>query len=307
MIFGRGTAQTDEAIIEEYYHYLSLSNHLQSATVLANAYRTPSTMCNLIGKPILAWKNEDILALYQERKRSTQTSYNVFLTFLLFRGYHRADLPFLESLHLDLSRSWAPLHAPYRSKIVQAEKALGHKNALNEENPATGTLLELLICILIVTHQTLDELTRETFEAFREDYQQRYRKTRKDGLPDCRLFRLEQYLVHWNNFPQRALLPNTKRWRSISSTTSSRWLFHSTCGGAMSNMRFQPPTLAEQLSSTFSCGSRNTFQRSIVWMESHAKLVCHSWSTSSSTSNKAFSNNPLHATFTPAFVTFLIL
>jgi site-specific recombinase XerD len=207
MIFGRGTEKTDEAIIEEYHRYLRESNHLHNAQVVAEAYSIPFAMCKFIGKPIIDWKNEDILALYRQRKRASHTRYHVFLTFLLFRGYHHADLPFLEIMHIDFSRCWAPLHAPYRKKIVQAEKALGRKAALTEESPATGTLLELLICVLIVTHQTLDELTREAFDTFREAYQKRYRKTRKDGLPDSRLFRLEQYLVHWNNFSPTRTAP----------------------------------------------------------------------------------------------------
>jgi hypothetical protein len=207
MIFGRGTAQTDEAIIEEYHHFLSKSNHLHSPSVRADAYKTPLVMRELIGKPIIDWENEDILTLYHQLKRAAQTRYNVFLTFLLFRGYHRADLPFLETMSLDLSRCWAPLHAPYRSKIVQAEKALGHKAALTEGCPATGTYLELLICVLIVTHRTVEEMTREAFDAFREAYQAKYRQTRKDGLPDSRLFRLEQYLVHWKVFSPTRTAP----------------------------------------------------------------------------------------------------
>src|SRR5947208_12007495 len=104
MIFGRGTEKTDEAIIEEYHRYLRESNHLHNATVVTDAYNVPFAMRTLIGKPIIDWKNQDILTLYQQRKRASQSRYSVFLNFLLYRGYQRADHSFPVSNTYDFPR-----------------------------------------------------------------------------------------------------------------------------------------------------------------------------------------------------------
>jgi integrase len=197
MILGCGTAQTDQAIIDEYQQLVHETGHIHSPRVLKHLCDAPAWMCRHLGKPIVQWSDEEILALYQGRSRTTRYGYNNFLVFLLFRGYHRASIPLLDGLLYAISRYWQPLVLPYRQKLERSCQELGYVAE------RLGTELNLLLWLLCRSLKPLDELTRADFEAFRDEYQGWYRsaRRRKDGHPNARLYRLERCLIHWGVIP----------------------------------------------------------------------------------------------------------
>ncbi len=173
MILGRGTAQTDEAIIAEDQQWIRDASHLHHWNFTKRLREGPGVMCNRIGKPIKEWTDGEILALYQHRTKATWTVYNSFLAFLFFRGYRQATIRLLDALQTDLSRHWKPFLQPYRQKIEQTAKELGYAPG------DSSHVLNLLIWLLAVIGVPLDGLTREAFESFRETYQDWYRQQQK--------------------------------------------------------------------------------------------------------------------------------
>lgn len=201
MILGQGTASTDEEILAEFAQF-----HAQCAKPHSEywlrAYSAPSTMCRRIGKPIRQWSDEDILSLYENREKAMRVTYNPFIAFLLFRGYHRPKLSFLMALPTDLSLQWSSYVLPYRQKIEQTTRQLGYVAGGSEEKRlGTGNVLTLFIWTLLVTGKSLEELTRADFNPFRDEYQHHYRQRSKKGRSDGRMFRLEKYLIHWKILP----------------------------------------------------------------------------------------------------------
>jgi len=196
MILGRGTAQTDEEIIGEYHRFVRDQEYLRP-NMHKRLLEAPAVMCRRIGKPIRAWKHDEVLALFENRQQSTRHGYNAFLVFLFFRGYYQPDLALLVALKTDMSRLWKPMVQPYRQKIEQIGRELCYYAEGTGRIDTTGCVLNLLLWLLSVTGKTLHDLTRTDFETFEADYQQWYRSRRKDGQPDIRLSRLDRYLVHW--------------------------------------------------------------------------------------------------------------
>ncbi len=237
MILGRGTAQTNEAIITEYQRFLADGYHIHHENVRKRLREGPGVMCQRIGKPIKAWTDEDILALYQNRKKSTWHVYNTFLTFLFFRGYRRATLQLLDTLHADLSRHWRSFLHPYRQKIEHTQKELDYTSE------STSSLLNLLLWALAVTLKPLEELTREDFNQFRERYQHWYREQqhRNNGKPNPRLFKLEQFLIHWGILPaERRIFRHQQHFASLHQETfrEAILLYMQWC-----DARYQPSTI----------------------------------------------------------------
>lgn len=202
MILGRGTAQTDEAIIAEYYQFLRHTCSVTSAIVLQRFYDAPGLMKRRIGKPILQWTDQELFALYRDRQKASRQPYSAFLAFLLFRGYYRASLCLLEALPLNLARQHRRALAPHLQRLKQAQEKLQYASCM------VGTELNLLICLLSVVGKPLTELTRADFDRFWADYQTWYRKAERcdKGRPNPRLFRLERYLVHWGLIPPRHVI-----------------------------------------------------------------------------------------------------
>lgn len=202
MILGLGTASTDETIIAEFHQLLEKSNHLLSSKVVRRVRKSPYELCKRLQKPIMQWSDEEILALYEGRSKVERTSYNSFVSFLLFRGYHRPGLAFLMALPAELSCQWTPTVLPYRQKIEQTTREFGYiAGGKNKERLGNGNVLTILIWMLIRSGKSLHEVTRSDFNAFRDEYQHLSRQRRKSGLPDGRLYRLEKYLVHWGVLP----------------------------------------------------------------------------------------------------------
>jgi hypothetical protein len=159
----------------------------------------PYGLLRHIGKPINAWTSEDVLKVYQRYQRSARYSTNVFVTFLLFRGYLRASISVLSALPMTFSQQYRPVLQPFLDKLEITRRALGYATY----RKSVGPMLNLLIWLLVVVHKPLDEVTRADFDVFRMEYNTWYRQAGKsfDGRYDYRMYRLEQYLVHWNLIP----------------------------------------------------------------------------------------------------------
>jgi len=197
MILGRGTAQTDDALIAEYHQFLRDNQQQETPAIFERLYGGPDVMRHRIGKSIQQWSDEEILGLYIDREKSTGYVYNDFLAFLFFRGYRRATLQLLTQLPADLNRHSRKALLPYRRRLQDTCKALHYYSS------TVGSELKLLIWLLAVVGKPLEELTRRDFDHFRMQYQEWYQQTgrRKGNKPNARLFRLERYLVHWGVIP----------------------------------------------------------------------------------------------------------
>lgn len=237
MILGRGTACTDEAIIAEYQHFLADAPHLHNDNVRKRLREGPLVMARRIGKSLSEWTDEDILTLYRSRSKTSWHIYNTFLTFLFFRGYRQATLQILGALKSDLSRHWRSFLHPYREKIERTQKELDY---LSE---STSSLLNLLLWVLVLTHKPLEELTREDFQQFREQYHSWYRQQqhRKTERPNPRLFKLEQFLIQWGIFPpERRVFRHEQHFDSLQQETFRQAIlrYMQWC-----DVRYQPSTI----------------------------------------------------------------
>jgi site-specific recombinase XerD len=200
MILGRGTAQTDEAIIAEFCQFLEQVGQIRGAERIKDLKTIPALLRRRIEKPILQWSDEEILAAYEGKTKNTEYRYSVFLSFLFYRGYHRPSMHLLKSLPLWLHRQWRLAVASYQNRLEQVTTELGYFVPWKKGG---GYVLELFLGLLVFTGKTLEELTRDDFEAFRAEYLTWYAQNGqgKKDRPDPRLFRLERYLVHWGIIP----------------------------------------------------------------------------------------------------------
>jgi site-specific recombinase XerD len=195
MILSRGTAQTQEAVIAEYHQFLDRFQLSTNRRRLEELRSAAAVLCRLIGKSPLQWSDDDILSIYQTRGQSSTSRYNVFLAFLFFRGYHRPGIHLLLTLPLDLAVQWKQVVAPYHERVNRTTAELGY-----EMTAGASAVVTILLCLLISASKPLEEITRADFEAFREAWLDEGQR-RKDGSPDPRLYRLEQYLIHWGSIP----------------------------------------------------------------------------------------------------------
>ena len=92
MILGRGTANTDAAIIAEYHTFLEQSQDVTTPVILQRLKDAPSVMLRRLGKPIAAWTEPDLLSLLATRTKTVRYGYQAFIAFLLFRGYRPGSL-----------------------------------------------------------------------------------------------------------------------------------------------------------------------------------------------------------------------
>jgi integrase len=202
MILGRGTAQTDAAIIEEYHHLIDEAQVTQNPRHQQALKFRPIWMLRKIQKPISQWTDDDILLLYQTEPAGTVKPCNVFLAFLFFRGYYHVSLSLLTSLPIQLAIQFRSVLEPHRQKLRDAQKALGYRDGAKRKGSVkgdgTGCEMDLLLWFLAVTHKSLEEVTRADFDRFEEEYHRWYRHERsfRNGRPDPHLFRLERLLLH---------------------------------------------------------------------------------------------------------------
>jgi site-specific recombinase XerD len=196
MILGRGSAQTDAAIIAEYHRFLETSRDNGSAEVHKSICNAPFGMLECIGKPIRDWSDEDIITIYQSQTKQVVHRYNCFISFLLFRGYYHPSLTLLATLSMNFSRLHRNALLPLRQKIEKTTQELDYNDR------ETGMIVSLLTWVLTRVSKPLEELTRADFDHFREEYQQWYCTQRADGRPNPRLTRVEYYLIHWGVIPR---------------------------------------------------------------------------------------------------------
>jgi hypothetical protein len=201
MILGRGTAQTDAAIVAEYRTFLASESGIATDRVRNRVGVAAGTVCKRIGKPIAEWTEQDMLALFSGRCKMVVYGYSAFLAFLIFRGYLSVrHMTFFAAFPLGLSRLHRPALQPIRDRLEATTRELGYAS---DGEGRMGTLLNLLIELLAFAHKPLTELTRTDFDTFRTAYDQWYQaaERRADGEHDWRLPRLERYLVHWGVLP----------------------------------------------------------------------------------------------------------
>lgn len=243
MILGRGTAQTDEAIVAEYHQFLRDTSPVQTPTILGRLQEAPGVMGRRIGQPIRQWSDEAIVALYQDRQKATWYPYSAFLAFLFFRGYRQATLHLLTTLPLSLVREHRAALLPLRQRLEQAQKELRYA-------PCTvGALLTLLLWFLAVTGKPLEAVTRADFESFQGQYQAWYRQTNATNRADPRLARLERLLIHMGFLPAApVVLRHEERFAAVRSEpiraailTYLEW----------SNARYQPSTIYSRRAALF--------------------------------------------------------
>jgi len=201
MILGRGTAQTDTAIVAEYRTFLTTSSGIATDRIRGRLSMAAGTVCRRIGKPIAEWTEADVLALFPGRSKDVVYRYGAFLAFLVFRGYFRVrHMTFYSEFPLGFCRLHRLALHPIRERLEATRRELGY--AADSEG-SVGTILNLLIYLLAFIGKPLHELTRADFDTFRATYNRWYQETgrRANRATDARVFRLERYLVHWGVLP----------------------------------------------------------------------------------------------------------
>jgi site-specific recombinase XerD len=233
MILGRGTARTDEAIIAEYHRLLDDDANRRSVTRLAWLRAAPRLMVDRIGKPIVKWTDEDILSLYNNRSPTTRQRISSFVAFLVFRGYYLPTMRFLASFPPKITLYHRHALAPYRQMLIQAQNELCYTRS------ECGSELILLVWLLAMARKSLEALTRDDFEVFRDQYQAWYRAN-KSPKGNPRLYRLDRYLVHLGIIPEAKIVRSHEEYfaqlhhESIRQAISAyvRWC----------NVRYKPGT-----------------------------------------------------------------
>src|SRR5438046_1649753 len=118
MILGRGTGQTDAAIVAEYRAFLASSSGMATERVRNRVGVAAGTVCKRMGKPIAEWTAEELLALFPGRCKMVVYGYSAFLAFLIFRGYVQVrHMPFFAAFPLGLGRLHRPALQPIRDRL----------------------------------------------------------------------------------------------------------------------------------------------------------------------------------------------
>jgi len=125
MILGRGTAPTDAAIIAEYRAFLASSSGIATDRVRNRVGVAAGTVCKRMGKPITAWTEQEMLALFAGRCKMVAYGYAAFLGFLIFRGYVQVrQIAFYDAFPLGLCRLHRPALQPIRERLERTRKEL---------------------------------------------------------------------------------------------------------------------------------------------------------------------------------------
>ena len=191
MILGKGLACTEAGIIREYHQFLGQYEEV-SPTLLNVRKLTPGVMTRRIGKPLKCWKDDDILALFDDKSKYSWANYNTFLAFLFFFGYRRASLYILSRLPTRLSNVHKSALLPIRQRIKETRMELKYSS-----NTKISIELVLLIWLLAVSGKQLEDITRSDFDAFRKEYQT---KLKTLGLSEDyyhTITKIERFLIHW--------------------------------------------------------------------------------------------------------------
>ena len=203
MILGRGTAQTDEAIVAEYHRFLEDHCQDQAPATLRNLQSAPWIIRQHLGKPIAEWTDQEIVHLYTARARQVRYFYSTFMAFLFLRGYYCPSFDLLQALSIRFTQRYKAALEPHRRQLERARDELGYRS------PTVSKELTLLVWLLTTVRKSLDELSRVDFDTFRDEYHAWYRQSgrSKRGDPNPRVYRLENYLVHLGIIPESKFVP----------------------------------------------------------------------------------------------------
>ncbi len=185
MILGHGTFKTDKDIVAEYFQFLHDARPSSSSCRIY--LEAPGFMLSGIGKPIAEWTDDDIIDLCKDRAISTIYPRKLFLTFLIFRGYHRPTFRLLTDFPILLSQYYEQALVPYRQRLEEVQEQLGYSSF------TTGQMLCLLVWLLAIVGKPLAQLDRADFDSFWDEYQGWYRSVHNE--PNSNLFRLNRCLV----------------------------------------------------------------------------------------------------------------
>jgi len=83
MILGKGNAQSEREVIQEYHQFLDEQDY--NPEILKLLKGAPGVMLRRIGKALDSWQDDEILALFPGREKQAHFSYCAFLAFLFFR------------------------------------------------------------------------------------------------------------------------------------------------------------------------------------------------------------------------------
>lgn len=196
MILGKGRANSEEEIIDEYHQFLLGQNYCQK--ILKILKEAPGAMKIRIGKPLSDWEDDDILDLFSHREKQTHFRYCAFIAFLFFHGYRKASIYILTRLPTHLTRLHREALKPARKLLEETSVELQYSN-----KTSVGSELNRLIWLLAVVGKPLEDITRDDFDRFSTEYHQwfgqaeRCRSIKTDG----RVGRIERFLVHWKIIP----------------------------------------------------------------------------------------------------------
>jgi integrase len=203
LILGRGTAQTDEAIVAEYHRFLEENCQARAPTTFRWMKGAPWVMRRHLGKPIDEWAEQESVDLCQARAGQVRYFYTGFMAFLFLRGYFRPSFDMLQTFFIKFVQRYKTTFKPYRQQFERARDELGYRSC------SVSKELTLLVWLLVTAEKPLDELTRADFDAFRDKYQAWYLQSQrsKRGGPNPRVSRLERYLVHLGIIPEVKFVP----------------------------------------------------------------------------------------------------
>jgi integrase len=203
LILGRGTAQTDEAIVAEYHRFLEENCQARAPTTFCWMKGAPSVMRRHLGKPIAEWTEQEIVDLCQARAGQVRYFYTGFMAFLFLRGYFRPSFDMLQTLFIKFVQRYKTTFKPYRQQFERARDELGYRSS------SVSKELTLLVWLLVTAGKPLRELTRADFDTFRDEYQAWYLQSQrsKRGGANPRVSRLERYLVHLSIIPEVRFVP----------------------------------------------------------------------------------------------------
>jgi integrase/recombinase XerC len=201
MILGRGSARSDKAILAEYQQFVAQHHSADSELKRHGLLRAPQAMRQHLGRPILEWKEDELLGLLTDKAWFWQRQeYRAFAAFLMFRGYFRPSLRFCRAFPTFNGYHDQAL-LPIQRRIEAVRVKLGHvprRRTVQRE-------LHMLVLLVVVAHKPLEELTRPDFRAFWDEYQPAFRaRQAHSGLNNGYLTRVESYLMEWDILPPRS-------------------------------------------------------------------------------------------------------
>jgi integrase len=203
LILGRGTAQTDEAIVAEYHGFLEENCQARAPTSLRWMRGAPWVMRRHLGKPIIEWTEREIVDLCEARTGAVRYFYTGFMAFLFLRGYYRPSFDMLQTFFVKFVQRYKTTFKPYRQQFERARDKLGYRSC------SVSKELTLLVWLLTTAGKPLDELTRADFDAFQDEYQAWYLQSQrsKRGDPNPHVAQLERYLVCLGIIPEAKFVP----------------------------------------------------------------------------------------------------